>query len=270
MLKTRLLTVALILPVFLAALFFLPGRWWAAALLPLLLIGSWEWGTLAGYGQRGRGLFTALVLASAAALFYLQASAADDFGRIDLYIYGAAAVFWVALAPVWLVRQWRIRNPLLLGATGWIVLVPMWMALVELQSDPWLLLAVLGAVWIADTAAYLAGKRWGRRKLAPAISPGKTWEGVFGSVAAVAVYYVILSFVITPEQRVLAGFAGAVMLSAIIALSITGDLFESWMKRQAGVKDSGNLLPGHGGVLDRVDGWTASMPVVALAVLYLR
>jgi phosphatidate cytidylyltransferase len=154
---------------------------------------------------------------------------------------------------------------------GWVVLLGGWMALVELQSrSPWLVLAAMAIVWIADTAAYFSGRAFGRRKLAPEISPGKTWEGVYGALAAVALYTFLLLTLAAP-----AGLANALDASVIAAsiacalmitgISVIGDLFESLMKRHAGVKDSGNLLPGHGGVLDRIDALLAAMPLAALA-----
>jgi phosphatidate cytidylyltransferase len=145
----------------------------------------------------------------------------------------------------------------------------MWLALVRLQPTPWALIIVMSVVWIADTAAYAAGKSFGRNKLAPQISPGKTWEGAFGAMVAVAVYYGVLLLALAPEQRYFNGIGGLGLFLLILVLSIEGDLFESWMKRQAGVKDSGQLLPGHGGILDRIDGLTATMPLAALA-LHLR
>ena len=147
-------------------------------------------------------------------------------------------------------------------------MLPAWLAIARLQLDPLQLLQLLGIVWLADTAAYLAGRSWGKRKLAPQISPGKTWEGVAGAVAAVAVYYVVLSN-FTSARSWASGWGGVLVFAGVAAMSIVGDLFESWMKRRAGVKDSGALLPGHGGILDRIDGLTASMPLAALLTRYL-
>jgi phosphatidate cytidylyltransferase len=127
-----------------------------------------------------------------------------------------------------------------------------------------MLLALLGVVWIADSAAFFAGRRFGRTKLAPTISPGKTWEGVVGAFVAVLLYALILQQVVFPG---VAGFQFPglyILVLCMTALGILGDLFESWMKRQAGVKDSGTLLPGHGGVLDRIDALTAAVPLAAL------
>jgi phosphatidate cytidylyltransferase len=142
---------------------------------------------------------------------------------------------------------------------------------VELQAySPWLVLAAMAIVWIADTAAYFSGRAFGKHKLAPQVSPGKTWEGVFGAWVAVAVYAAILvrfapdagfRLAVTP-LTVAAWIAFALVLAAV---SVVGDLFESLLKRHANVKDSGSLLPGHGGILDRVDDLLAAMPLAALA-----
>jgi phosphatidate cytidylyltransferase len=148
-----------------------------------------------------------------------------------------------------------------------VVLVPSWLALARLQTDPAKLLALLGVIWLSDTAAYLAGKTWGRHKLAPSISPGKTWEGVAGAVGAVGVYYVVLSK-LTPDWGWWEGFDGVFLFASVTVMGITGDLFESWLKRQAAVKDSGSLLPGHGGVLDRIDSITAALPFAAWMLSY--
>jgi phosphatidate cytidylyltransferase len=266
---TRAITAALALAVFLAALFYLPQQAWALFLLIVLAIGSWEWGALASFRGGVRVAYSAVIVVSAVVLFYMFRQAPDEAHRIDVTVYAASCVFWVAVAPIWLAKLWRTRNALVLAVVGWLALVPMWLALVRLQADPWALLTVLSVVWIADTAAYLAGKTWGRNKLAPAISPGKTWEGALGALAAVALYYGVLMLAVPDGQRYFTGVVGLAVFSAILVLSIEGDLFESWMKRQVGLKDSGQILPGHGGILDRIDGLTATVPLAALA-LYLR
>ena len=127
----------------------------------------------------------------------------------------------------------------------------------------------MGIVWVADSAAYFAGHRWGRRKLAPTVSPGKTWEGAAGAAVAVAVYHgLIWNFGFSQHMPNLA-IPAAVLVAVLFPLSIIGDLFESWIKRQAGVKDSGRLLPGHGGVLDRIDALTSTLPLAALVLACL-
>ena len=265
MLLTRLLTIAVALPLFAAAVLLLPQDLWALFLLPGLIIASWEWGGLAGYGPVLRPSFAVVVPISAAALLYGAPAASQSPSLIDMCVYAASCIFWLAVAPLWLATRWPNRNPIVLGAAGWLALVPMWLALARLQTTAWLLLLILSVVWIADSVAYVAGKRWGRKQLAPVISPGKTWEGVLGAAAAVAAYYALLLFMVPPNEQYFSGWVGFSIFVAMVGLSIEGDLFESWMKRQAGLKDSGHLLPGHGGLLDRIDGLTASVPAAALA-----
>lgn len=264
MFTPRLATAVVLLAVCVSALWFLPNSWWTALLLPVLLAASWEWGGLAAFGGTARRAFSAIVLASALLLWL----AGDSRQGLSGVVYGIGCAFWLLLAPAWLALRWRVRAPVVLGIVGWIVLVPAWLALARLQSNPAHLLALLGIVWLADTAAYLVGSAWGRHKLAPAISPGKTWEGVAGAGAAVAVYYVLLSGA-TPQWPWWRGASGALLFAGVALVGIAGDLFESWIKRQAGAKDSGALLPGHGGILDRVDSMTSSMPFAAAVLLYL-
>ena len=268
MFMTRLLTVAIALPIIVGALLFFPRALWALFLLPVLAVASWEWGGLAAYRFAARAAYSSLLVASAVLLFYLVGRTTFPV-RVDIAVYALSCAFWVAVAPFWLSAHWRTRNALVLGAAGWIALVPMWLALARLQSDPWALLVFLSVVWVADTAAYMAGKRWGRSKLAPRVSPGKTWEGAIGAATAVAAYYLLLLLLVPAGERVVEGWRGFIIFIGIFVLSVEGDLFESWMKRTAGVKDSGQLLPGHGGILDRIDGLTATMPAAALA-MYLR
>jgi phosphatidate cytidylyltransferase len=274
MLATRLATAGVLLPLFVGALLWLPNSFWIAFLLPPLLIGSWEWATLAGYRRAGCWLFSGVILLSGLGVLYPSLEAGTRPSGMhfpaDGIAYGLAGLFWIAVVPVWLLRKWRLTHPFVLGLAGWIVLVPTWLALVRLQAQPLQLLILLGIVWIADSAAYLTGKSFGKSKLAPQISPGKTWEGVVGAGVAVAVYYAVLRSVSAPADALLGGVTGVILCAGTTMMSIEGDLFESWMKRQAGVKDSGRMLPGHGGILDRIDGLTASMPLVALLLLYAR
>lgn len=267
MLLTRVLTAAVLLPLFVAGLFFLPGQWWAVGLLPLVLASGWEWANLSGFSPKGRWMFCTVLLFTTLLLLF-----ADGFMHLPLAeraIFLVSAVFWLIVAPLWLRFRWQLPSRLLLVLTGWILLVPTWLALVSLQKRPWVLLAVLGVIWIADSAAYFAGHAWGRRKLAPAVSPGKTWEGVAGAAVAVAVYHAaVWNFGFGKVEPGL-GAAAALLVAVLFPLSIIGDLFESWIKRQAGVKDSGRLLPGHGGVLDRIDALTSTLPMAALAVAWM-
>jgi phosphatidate cytidylyltransferase len=270
----RFLTAAVLLCIFIGAVFLLAPVYWAAFLLPGLVVASVEWARLAGYGGRGTAFFSAITTLSflglLAASIFRGTVTAIPIGISSMPIYFAAALFWWLAVPAWLGTGWRTRHPLVLGAAGWLTLVPTALALVELQTRPAQLLLLLGVVWIADTAAYLAGRRFGRHRLAPTVSPGKTWEGVGGAGIAVAVYYGLACAAGLPHDAPWSPVSGWFLFLTVFAMSVEGDLFESWMKRTAGVKDSGSLLPGHGGVLDRIDGLTASLPVAALLAQVLR
>jgi len=275
MLARRILTAAVLIVLVMAALFLLAPRAFGVALLLIVLLAAHEWAKLVGLGG-GRGLlFVGALLASGAALLFGPFGFSRGFpDGVVLAICGAATLFWVLVAPPWVIQRWAARSTLVLALVGWIVLTGAWLALVELKSrSPGLVLAAMAIVWIADTAAYFGGRSFGRHKLAPEVSPGKTWEGVYCGVAAVAIYALALA-----PFAPAAGYAGSVDASsvalwvafaaALAAISIVGDLFESLLKRLAGVKDSGRILPGHGGVLDRTDALLAAMPPAALAALF--
>lgn len=270
MFTLRLATAIVLLAACVSALFFLPNAWWTALLSAVLLAASREWAALAGLRGARRWMFAGIVLASAVGAWLLVRSFPGAASRLtppEAVIYGAGCAFWLLIAIPWLARSWRVRSAFALGSAGCIVLVPSWLALARLQERPGQLLAILAIVWLADSAAYLSGRAWGRHKLAPSISPGKTWEGVAGAAAVVAVYYFVLSRV-APEWGWWSGYGGAILFAGVAVMSVVGDLFESAIKRQAGVKDSGALLPGHGGVLDRVDSLTAALPAAAVLLPY--
>ena len=260
MFSSRVTTAVALLAIFISALFYLPNVWWKLFLLPILAGASWEWSGLLKMSAAGRWGFCALTTASAAALGMTSGTA--------LYspVIVVSCVFWILLVPACLFGEWKMRSFPVLVFAGWLTLVPSWWALGELQIRPGELLVLLGIIWLMDTGAYLAGRAWGRNKLAAAISPGKTWEGVAGGTAAVAVYYVALSWSL-PDWHWWANGKGVILFFCVTVASVIGDLFESWVKRQAGVKDSGTLLPGHGGILDRIDSMTSSMPLAAAVLL---
>ena len=225
---------------------------------------AWEWARLSGYSRMNCVLYAILVAGLLAFLY-----GGENEWILKLF-WLAVLVFWLAIAPLWLIRHGVIRHPLILALTGLIVLLPTWLALVMLRDiSASVVLFLMGLVWVADSAAYFSGQRWGKHKLAPRVSPGKTWEGVAGAVFA-AVLYVALWRWLAPQA--LAQFSAIpiiwLMLAAglLVAISIVGDLFESHMKRCAGMKDSSHLIPGHGGILDRIDSQTSVLPV-ALALM---
>ncbi len=269
-LKQRVLTALVLVPLLLAGIFLLPNAFWALLMCGPIALAALEWSRLAGYRRRGSRLFTVIVTATCLGFIVLGASApplpAGAAGAAE-FIYVLALLFWAIAVPAWLYFKWIVSQPLTLALTGWIVLVPAWLAIVALQKSAGLLIIVLLTVWIADIAAYFSGRRFGRRKLAPQISPGKTWEGVFGAVAAVLIFGFIASFVLKSPANLYDRIVTMIFVFALTVLGIVGDLFESWMKRGAGAKDSGSLLPGHGGVLDRIDSLTAALPFAALYFL---
>jgi phosphatidate cytidylyltransferase len=259
-LSHRVLTASILLPIFLAALFVLPQWAWGALMLVVVLLACLEWAKLAALQGAAQALFMLLVAAGCIGI------ALADPSRAGTVLLGIGVAFWLGAVPLWLSGK-LAASSCRIAAAGVIVLVSAWYALYVLHVNPGRLLALLAVVWIADTAAYFAGRRFGKRRLAPAISPGKTWEGVIGAAVAVGVYYALLWQMVAP------GFLGdnrgadLALVIAIAALSVEGDLFESWMKRRAGVKDSGALLPGHGGILDRIDGVVAVLPLAALTTV---
>jgi len=270
MLKQRVITAVILALSFLFALFIFPPSLWALLVTLIVMQGTWEWSKLA----QMRGLVAVaymvvtliLFLAILLMYFVFHPHLKDP---IQILIYLVAAAFWLMLVPAWFKHGWNIHNPWLLAMVGWIVLLPTGLAMLGLRAaspQPWWLLGVMGLVWVADISAYFAGRMFGKNKLAPRISPGKTWEGVAGAMLGALVYVVLAMSVSGLSQRY------SLILFAIVgvALSVVGDLFESAIKRLAGVKDSGTLLPGHGGLLDRIDGLTSTLPFAALVLILMR
>jgi phosphatidate cytidylyltransferase len=274
MLLTRVITALAILPVVLGMLFLASPGAWALFMLVIALIACWEWSRMCGLTPAGQGAYLVASGGIGAFLWLLYLRVVPgNFAAMALTGFIIATVFWVVGVPFWLANRLR-PSASTCAVAGWIVAWAAWLAFVVLRdTSPWLLLALAALVWVADIAAYFAGKRFGKHKLAPAVSPGKTWEGVAGGMAGVLVYGAVLAWVAnanqTPLTRIFdAGAAVFVVLAMLVltGVSIVGDLFESWMKRGAGLKDSSRLLPGHGGVLDRIDALTSTLPVAALAL----
>jgi phosphatidate cytidylyltransferase len=271
MLRTRVITALVLLLAFLAALYWLPPTAWAAFAGVLVVPAAWEWAKLIKLRPSACGLYVLAVTAICAALHSLTEPGAMS-SRLESAVYLGASLFWIIVVPLWLWRSWLPRSRWLAALTGLLVLVSTWLALVGLHRlGPSLLLLLMSVAWISDIAAYFAGRRFGQHKLAPAISPGKTWEGVAGAVLAVSLYAAFWGIAgqayFPPAFKTMrfGAFAMLLFLWLLTAIGIYGDLFESALKRQAGVKDSGALLPGHGGVLDRIDALTSVLPVAALA-----
>lgn len=269
MLRTRLITVAVVFPLFLWALFRLPTQYWSALILAFMLIAAHEWARLFDFSQ-----VTALVFALAIGAMAFALCAGGETlipNEFVTQLLGIAALgFWLAVVPYILKNRIKIANNFVALLLGMVALIPLWAALVALQRfGPLYVFFAMGIIWLADTAAYFSGRAFGKRKLAQDISPGKTLEGAYGAVGIAVLYAVI--FVSLGQYFGTMSLTGLPMMIVgfvlIVVLSIEGDLFESWLKRQRGKKDSGSLFPGHGGILDRIDSLTSTMPVVALALM---
>ena len=269
MLKTRVITALVMMAVLLPSIFLLPQAAWALLVAAFIGVAAWEWGALLKWQESGRRLLGVGVAGLCATLSILDPAIlgsmnqfAPASGRV-LAFYVVAAAFWCLLMPFWLRSQWALgggASGLLVGA---IVLLPTWLAIVQLRTlGPWALLGVFAVVWMADIAAYFSGRAFGKRKMAPSISPGKTWAGAYGAVLGVVIYGLLVRFGAGWQLPSLPVWI--VVLLFVTAISIIGDLYESLLKRKAGIKDSSNILPGHGGVLDRIDSLTSTLPVVAL------
>ncbi len=264
MLKQRIITASILAVLVIWAVLKLPVAGFGVVLLAVILPGAWEWTRLASlHRTRDRGLYVGGVLALILAAWPLLDYAAFVNGLLILSVLGwCVALLWMRRYAAHPERQ---DQPLWIGVAGVAALVAPWVAFMGLRSEfgPGYVLFLFLLVWAADVGAYFAGRRWGRRKLAPAISPGKTWEGVAGAGAATLVL-ALLGVALLGEGA--HGSMFVVVCLITVGFSIVGDLFESMIKRQCRVKDSGSLLPGHGGVLDRVDSLTAAAPVFLLGL----
>ncbi|MGV8917552.1 MAG: phosphatidate cytidylyltransferase [Pseudomonas sp.] len=261
MLKQRIITALILLPIALCGFFLLDGATFALFIGVVVTLGAWEWARLAGFqSQVARVVYGALV---ALLLFFMYA-----LPDIAPWVLGAAVLWWIAATFLVLTypqssERWSSAASKLV--IGLLILLPAWQGLVLIKQwelGNWLILAVMVLVWGADIGAYFSGKAFGKRKLAAKVSPGKSWEGLFGGLLA--------SLVITAIVGLFRGWSGSQLVfgllgaAIVVLISVVGDLTESMFKRQSGIKDSSNLLPGHGGVLDRIDSLTAAIPVFAV------
>ncbi len=268
MLGQRAVTAALLIAVLLATLF-VPWRLFPVLILCLLGLSAWEWSSLARFGnQRERAFYVGGTVLLFLGVLWFQAEIIEFAFQISILVF----LIWILFIPL-LVRFPKTRpifqNPVIVAAMGVVILLSTSSGLLWLEAQdpgPWPVLCLFAIVLLADSGAYFAGRRWGKHKLAPEISPDKTWEGVYGGLLANFLFALLLVFGLNmrPEQGFLVVFA--VLLTSI--LSIEGDLLESAIKRSHGVKDSGTILPGHGGILDRIDGVTAATPCFIFCILY--
>ena len=253
----RMLTAAALLAVFLPAVLLAPAWLWALLVSAAIMVGAHEWARLSQFPCGLEVVYAALVGLIALSLSFLPTA---DAQLVHAALFALAALFWVFLAPLWLRFGWQGRPIFIRAAIGLTVLLPTWAALLYLRDQgAAVLIGVMAIVWIADSAAYFSGRKFGRHKLAPHVSPGKSWEGVAGALLALLLY----AWIISGLQSTVPLALLFPMVIALFYFSVLGDLFESWIKRVAGMKDSGRLLPGHGGVLDRIDALTSALPIAA-------
>jgi phosphatidate cytidylyltransferase len=277
----RVVTAVVLLAILVPSIFLAPPWVWGLVSLALLAVAGGEWGRLLGSAAGGRALGVALAIGGAAYVAWRTQGGDAAPPAVVAAVAAASLAFWLSIAPMSLSRVHRTGPGWAIGA---LILSACWLALYELRlAGAALLVSCMAIVWLADVGAYFAGRAFGRHKLAPRVSPGKTWEGVAGGVAAVLAVAaaVALAWPATAGDggaRVFSSWlasragwpAALLVLSAIAALSVVGDLYESLLKRLAGVKDSGTLLPGHGGVLDRIDALIPTMPGCLLLLQVLR
>lgn len=271
MLKTRIITALILAPIVIGGIFFLPPVGFALFTAAIITLGAWEWANMSGLEQQtGR-------------VGYAAATAIILYGLVDV---SAVAVLWLAL--LWWVVCFLLVRSYPAGSERWgsmpvraimglLVLVPAWVGLNHLRAGGFqfgdtsnnllVILYVFCVVWVADIGAYFAGRTFGKAKLAPRVSPGKSWAGVWGGLAAVAVLALVASLLVSASASETALLIIASLITGMV--SVLGDLLESMLKRFRGIKDSSQLLPGHGGVMDRIDSLTAAAPVFALIITQL-
>jgi len=281
LLKQRIITALILAPAAILAIFYLPLSFFAALLMAIIGIGAWEWGPLMGLEEKTKRIgFVAVTLVLIGAVWAFLPMEDLWLKSKELHIY-AMSLLWLAVAW-WLFSAFLMlsypnsssfwsKYRSVRGIFGWLTLIPTWLAFMVIRTNDYqadsfhgaqLLMFLFLMVWSADIGAYFVGKTIGKNKLMPNVSPGKTFEGFLGGVVFACLLVAVTAFNLhwTNEQVI-----SALLVTVLITtVSVLGDLSESMFKRQAGVKDSGSILPGHGGILDRIDSLTATAPVFAL------
>ena len=286
MLYQRILTALILAPAIITAIFYLPLHYFAMVVMLIMAIGSWEWGPLMGFAHQAmRGFFVASTLILISLIWHFFPLQHVWLSETHLqpeviFILWLSVIWWIGSAILTFLypkcsRFWSSHRSVR-GLFGWLTLVPTWLAFMVLRTDhidtnvyhgAQLIMFLFLMVWSADIGAYFVGKAIGKRKLLPNVSPGKTLEGFLGGMLFACVLVGVAGYIMTWTWSQLLVILGVTVL--ITTVSVIGDLNESMFKRQAGIKDSGSILPGHGGVLDRIDSLTATAPIYALCYAYL-
>jgi len=286
LLKQRIITALILAPLAILAIFYLPIPYFSALLMAIVAIGAWEWTSFMGIQRRiYRCFYSASTLVIIGLLWFFTPTV-GAWSIKSAISFEISTLLWLStawwLSAILLIfsyprfnKLWA-TNSLIIGVLGWLVLIPTWLAFVFLRTNNYsldqfhgaqLLMYLFMLVWSADIGAYFVGKSFGKNKLLPNVSPGKTIEGFLGGI--------FCALILTLLVGLLSDWSFAKLITAlfvtllITSVSVLGDLTESMFKRQAGVKDSGTLLPGHGGILDRIDSLTATAPVFALCYVLL-
>ncbi len=267
----RVITALVLAPLALAGVLLLPSNWFALALALVFAYGLWEWGRLIGLQRRRmRALLVVLNLFAMGLLLWFFRDRPLALAPL-VYI----GVLWWLVALLWLraiafAAEPTRRNLELKWLVGSLVTLPAWCAgwlLHASEQGPYWTLFVLLLIWAGDIGAYFSGRRFGRNKLAPSISPGKTREGLYGQVLVSALFALAVGMLLVEGSMALAALVGLAVVTVL--LSVVGDLFESLIKRHSHQKDSGTLFPGHGGMLDRLDSVFAALPIFVAGKLWL-
>ena len=266
MLKARILTACLLIPIVFWLIFFAKPLIFLQATIVILLLASWEWSRLMGLTHLGARLLYFYLICVCQALAFMMN---------PLWIMWVSAIWWcVAFCLVLVYPRYVFwRSMFIRGLMGALVLIPCVIALNRIRAfddGNRVLFYLLLLIWLADTAAFFVGRRFGVTKLAPRVSPGKSVQGVIGACVCTLIFSAAIAFFY--QHDLLKGqavwFIGISLITVLF--SVLGDLFESMLKREIGVKDSGNLLPGHGGILDRIDSLTAAAPLFLMGLLFLK
>ena len=257
MLISRILSALVMLIVFLSSMFLFSGRYFSFVIYIPSLLALYEWSKLMYFKSVEKKIFLAISLAL---IYFIDNYLNYEDSRLILLI---ASVFWLCIAPLFLIFKINLKNFFFSSLIGWVLVMPLIISLNYLiELSPWVVLLVLTTIWLADSGAYFFGKQFGKRKLAPSISPGKTWEGFVGALFVVSLFSIVMTY-----YGFVNSYISILFFNLILILSVEGDLFESYIKRMAKVKDSGDLIPGHGGVLDRIDSLCSSLPLATLILM---
>lgn len=283
MFKQRVLTALILAPLALLAVFYLPLPGFVVFISAAFLLAAWEWSGFCGLAKASmRAVYVGITGAIFLLLYWLLPSQLDQplVAQLLLHSLLLVGVAWWLIATIlvltfprsqslWAKKDW------LKALMGWLTLIPAWAAVLYIRftgyaesefTGAWLICALLGLVWAADIGGYIVGKPFGKHKLLPQVSPGKTVEGMLGGISFVMLLVTVVALLQDWPAQTLGWYIAAL---ALTVLSVFGDLSESMFKRVAGVKDSGAFLPGHGGILDRIDSLTATAPLFALIVALL-